>query len=114
MKKKYWKMSHNADTNETGLPMNRTYIKTVWQGFPAQQYAEMLILEDFCFERFGKKTAYVQGVAPCENWKIWESNKADFDAAQPILWGGSPTKTMRIDLGIGDRGKINILYEQET
>ena len=112
MKEKYWKISHNADTTETGRPMKRTYVKTIWQGFPAQQSCEAQIMDDFCFDRFGKKTAYVQGVAPCPGWTVVSSNEEEFMDAEPIVWGGYKTKTMRLELGIGDHGKISILSEE--
>ena len=108
---KYWRISHNADTTETGLPMHRTYVKTVWQGFPAQQSSEMDILSDFCTSRFGNKTAYVQGVAPCPNWRVDMITEDEFEKAVPITWGGYKTKTVKIVLGIGDRGAIRVLSE---
>lgn len=113
---KYWLVAHNADCTETGCPMNNTYIKTIWEGFAAQQSesAEHAILEDFCFQRFGKKTVWVQGVAPTENWRIYYSSEDKHNEARPIMWGGYKTKTMRLELGIGNRGKINIISEEET
>jgi len=111
MKEKYWVVTHNADTTETGLPTRKTYIKTIWQGFEAQQSSEMDILSDFCFNRFGNKTAYVQGVAPCPNWTIHQSNEHQFNESMPIMWGGMSTKTMQLILGIGDHGKVSVLSE---
>jgi len=114
MKEKYWLISHNADTTETGLPMRRTYVKTIWQGFKAQQSSEKDILYDFCSSRFGNKTVYVQGVAPCPNWEVTPLTKEHFEKALPIMWGGYRTKTMSIELGIGKRGAVNVLSEQEV
>jgi len=111
---RYWLVMHNADTTETGLPMNKTYVKTTWEGFPTQQFAEREILETFLFSRFGDRVAYVQGVAPTPNWALHESNKEVFEEAQPIVWGGYPTKTVRLELGIGDHGKVNVYADQET
>ena len=111
MKEKYWVIAHNPDITETGMLMQRTYMKTVWQGFPSQQYSEVDILTDFCFSRFGNKTAYIQGVAPCPNWRIDTSTREDFEKATPIMWGGLKTKTMQIELGIGDHGNVNLLSE---
>jgi hypothetical protein len=108
---KYWIVNHDADTTETGLLMHRTYIKTIWQGFPAQQHSEEDILADFCYHRFGNKTAYVQGVAPCSNWRISPSTEDEYKLSKPIMWGGMPTKTMQLILGIGDHGKVEILSE---
>lgn len=113
-KEKYWLVTHNADTTETGLPMNKTYIKTTWEGFPAQQSAEREILETLCFNRFGDKVEYVQGVAPTPNWTLHESKKDIFEEARPIMWGGYPTKTVRLEIGIGDHGKVNVYADQET
>lgn len=109
-KVKYWVVGHGADTNETGMVMYKTYIKTIWEGFPAQQgNNEEQILEDFCYERYGKRTAWVQGVAPCRNWYIREIQQKDYDNPQPINWGGHKTKTEILVLGIGDMNKINII-----
>ena len=110
MKEKYWKVAHNADLTETGMPMRMTYIKTIWQGFPAQQSAEAAIIDDFCFDRFGNKAGYVQGVAPCNNWAVWESNIDEFNEAQPIVWGGWKTETIKLTLGIGGHGKTVVLF----
>ena len=111
-KVKYWVVGHGADTNETGMVMNRTYIKTIWEWFPAQQGDnEVQILEDFCYDRFGKRTAWVQGVAPCRNWYLSEIDKTKFEQSEPIRWGGHNTKTLKIVLGVGNREKINILSE---
>ena len=114
MKERYWCVSHNADLTETGMPMNRTYLKTIWQGFPMQQFAEKEILEDFCFSRFGKKTGYVQGIAAVPNWTIREIEEQDFIKAIPIKWGGYKTTTIQLELGIGNRSKVEILKEREV
>jgi hypothetical protein len=114
MKEKFWMVSHNADTTETGLPMRKTYIKTTWKGLPAQQFIEKEIMEDFCFERFGKKIVYAQGVALCPNWSIFPIPEIEFNTARPVMWDGYPTKTMRIELEIGDHMLIRVLREIET
>ena len=107
---KYWVVYHNADTTETGLCQNRTYIKTIWEGFPAQQGEnETQILEDFCYDKFGKRTAWVQGVAPCENWILHQINQHEFENPVPVRWGGYDTKTEMLILGVGNRGKINTI-----
>lgn len=100
-KERYWVVNHNADLTETGAHMNKTYIKTKWEGFPAQQAAEREILEDFCFKRFGSKVVYVQGVAATVGWVIYESTVEEFEAARPIKWGGWATDTFKLILGIG-------------
>ena len=108
---KYWIIRHDADTNETGLSMRRTYVETIWKGFPVHQNFEKEIIEDFCFERFGKKTVYVQGVAPVPNWEIHESDKNNFDIARPINWGGYITKTTKLVIEIGNHGTTKIITE---
>lgn len=100
-KERYWAVYHNADLTETGRLRNKTYIKTVWGGFPAQQSAEREILEDFCFKRFGSKVVYVQGVAATAGWALHESTVDEFEAARPLKWGGYTTKTEQLTLGIG-------------
>jgi len=89
MGERYWMIAHNA----------------------AQEGNEEDILSDFCFQRFGNKTAYVQGVAACSNWKIHKISEGIFDQSVPIIWGGYATKTYKIVLGIGDHGQINIISE---
>ena len=32
-------MNHNADETETGMPMNRTYVRLLWRGHAAQKFA---------------------------------------------------------------------------
>lgn len=115
-KERFWIVMHNADTNETGLPMNKTFIKTTWEGFPAQQneQAEIAILEDVCLRRFGKKVVYVQGVAACAGWVLHKSTLEEYRAAQPHRWGGYPTQTMRLELGIGNSGKVNCYVDEEV
>ena len=111
-KERYWFVNHNADLTETGAFMNRTYIKTVWEGFPAQQSAEREILEEFCFNRFGSKVVYVQGVAPTAGWTLSESTIEEFEESRPIKWGGWATKTFKLIMGIG-KPEIKVYLEQE-
>lgn len=112
---KYWVVFHNADCTETGVFQNKTYIKTIWEGFPAQQgNNELEILEDYCYNKFGKRTAWVQGVAPCENWKIREIKKEVFDKPETMTCGGYKTKTEIIVLGVGNRDKVNIISQDSV
>ena len=106
-KTRYWRISHGADTTETGYCMFVDYVMTRWDGFPMQQCCGVEILRDWCRERYGKEVEYVQGVAPCPNWAIGRSTKGAFQNAQPILWGGRPSGVPRqIRLSIGDRGEV--------
>ena len=114
MKERYWMVEHNADTTETGMPQNRAYIKTVWEGFPAQQSTEQEIVEDFCRGEFGDKVAYVQGVAACQNWEVHESSEREYIIAKPINWGGYETETLKIVLGIGGPLKTRILLSESN
>jgi len=113
-KEKYWKVMHSADTTETGCFMHRSYFKTIWKGFPAQQYHEKEIVEDYCRSRFGDKVAYVQGVAPCKNWDVRESDQEEFNNPKPIVWGGWKTETLIIIMEIGDHGKTKVISEEKT
>lgn len=110
-KVKYWIATHNADLTETGMPQNRTYIKTTWVGFQSQQSAEREIVEQFCFERFGPKVGYVQGVAPCPGWQLLSIKQGDYDLARPIIWGGCSTKTSRVELEIGRESDFRIVSD---
>lgn len=118
MEYKYWLINHNADTTETGCPMNRTYVRTEWAGYPAQQHSELTILRDFCRERFGAETEYVQGVAACANWSVHAIDETAFKEAQPIRWGGMDTETRRLLLRIGTKGgkqpPVEVIVDQST
>jgi len=103
---KYWRISHSADTTETGLPRARTYVRTSWAGFPAHNTNQDLILEDWCFQKYGPKVAYVQGVAPCPAWSISLIDKERFDKAEPINWGGYKTRTEKLTLEFQKGGKF--------
>lgn len=112
IKTKYWAISINPDCNETGSLQNLIYVKTIWEGHLTQQgNHEHEILEDICYEQFGKRTAWVQGVAPCENWKIKNIKKEDFENAVPIMWGGHKTETRIMVLGVGNKGKVNVFSD---
>lgn len=116
-KERYWFVNHNADLTETGAHMNRTYVKTVWEGFPAQQFpaqqsADREILEEFCFKRFGSKVVYIQGVAATVGRVIYESSEEEFGKARPIKWGGWSTDTFKLILGIG-KPEIKVYFDQE-
>jgi hypothetical protein len=108
---KYWTIAHGADTTETGCMMHRSYVKTIWKGFPAQRSCEREIIEDFCREKFGKKVVYVQGVAPCLNWNVRESNQKEFENPIPIKWGGWLTETHVFTIEIGDHGRVDVLSD---
>ena len=105
---RYWVIYHDADLTETGSPQRRTYLKTVWEGFPSHQCLEEMIVRDWCRERFGPEVAYVQGIAATQNWIVCESNVTEFELAIPTVWGGSATTTRRIVLGIGNRCAVHI------
>jgi hypothetical protein len=107
---KYWQVMHTPDTTETGFCMCKTYIKTEWKGFPAQQYQEKEIVEDFCYKKFGSKVAYVQGVAPTLAWCVTQISESDYDTGEPFTrWGYSSKK---IVLEIGYRGQTVVISEE--
>lgn len=114
----FFAINHNADTTETGLCMNRTYVRCDWAGHDAQRNV-MLVLEGWCEERFGSRVAYVQGVAPCPNWSIHEIDEEAWREAKPIRWGGMNTKTIRLALALGnksglDKSHAKVLWEQPS
>ena len=107
---KFYCISHNADTTETGLPMNRTYVRCGWGGHETQRNIP-LVLEGWCEERFGSRVAYVQGVAPVPNWDIHEIDEDRWQEAKPIKWGGMNTKTIRSPTcRDGDSLRLNISF----
>ncbi len=111
---RFWLIHHDADLTETGSPQGRTYLKTIWEGFPAQQYAELEIIREWCRGRFGPEVAYVQGVAATPNWFVNESDENAFNVALPIVWGGYKTVTKRVVLGIGNRGAVVVHSDVEA
>lgn len=111
---RYWVINHDADLTETGSPQRRTYLKTTWDGFPSQRACEVEIVRDWCRDRFGPEVVYVQGVAATRNWIVDMSYECDFEEARPIVWGGYKTKTKKVWLGIGDKGKIVVHSDLEV
>jgi len=110
---RYWLISHTADTTETGSPMERTYVKTIWRGGQAVRFAEKEILQDWCRAKFGAEVAWVQGVAPVRSWTVRESTIDAFELAEPIIWGGVETKTSKLVLGIGNRSGVRVESDAE-
>jgi len=110
---KYWVINHDADITETGYCMRRTYVKSNWTGFPAQRTHEKEIMEDFCYKRFGNKVVYVQGIAATLNWEVDEIAQEIYEKTPPVRWGGYKTKTMKLELDIGNRGQTVVKSEQE-
>lgn len=102
MRYSYWRISHNADTTETGLFQGVQYIRARWQGHSAHE-RQVLILRDYCASRFGGPTAYVQGVAPVAAWAINECSKEDWDKAEGVLWGGRRLASRRITMALGTK-----------
>ena len=114
----YFVIHHNADCTETGMPMNRTYVRCDWAGHNAQRQV-MLVLEGWCEDRFGSRVAYVQGVAPTTGWSITEIDEARWRRAEPIKWGGMNTRTVRLALALGNKSGLDkehakVLWEQDS
>ena len=98
---KFWIINHTPDTTEKGFCMARTYVKTEWKGFPAQQCLEKEILEDFCYNKFGPKVDYIQGVAPTLAWHVHQiSEKEYYSPMNKTSYGLTPN---RIELELGDK-----------
>lgn len=108
MKYFYWFVPYGADCTETGCTMNRAYIRTVWNGYESQYDKEIAAahMRDFCRLKFGAEVAYVQGVAPCFNWSIHDSNAQAWERAERQRWGGYPTTALRITLEIERDGRF--------
>jgi hypothetical protein len=110
---KYWKISHSPDLTETGNPMERTYIKTIWVGMSAHQHYEKELLEDFCVARFGPKVVFVQSVAPAPGWQIYPIDQIRYIKAVPIFWGGIRTTTTILVIYLGEKGRpIKLMSEK--
>ena len=113
----YWAVSHNPDCTETGLPMKRAYIRAEWVGFQTQENTA-LVIEDWCYARFGPKVAYVQGVAPCPGWWLHESTEEEWREAKGIRWGGYTHEATRIALRCGSTSskdeRVVVLMEQKA
>jgi len=105
--KRYWKVAHCADTTETGCPMLMSFIETTWVGFSGQRICEHEMMEDWLYEKYGPQVDYVQGVAPCLSWRVFESTKEEFEKAPNITrWGSNPVgKRFYLRLG-GKQDKI--------
>lgn len=113
----YWVVSHSPDLTETGSAQKLTYIRAEWTGHPMQEHTG-LVLEDWCFGRFGSKVAYVQGVAPCPGWTLAESTEEAWREARGIRWGGYMNEATRISLRCGSKSSkgqgVTVLMEQKA
>jgi hypothetical protein len=116
MSKYYYRVSHSADTTETGCFQRRTYVQCEWGGHNAHRNVE-LVLSGWCEERFGSRVAFVQGVAPVAGWSFQEIDEQQWRESQPIKWGGRPTKTVRLALRLGSKKgsetPFELLWEQD-
>jgi len=96
---KFWCVFHRPDLIGIGSTTKKTYIKTIWEGIPEHsEYGgyEFEFVEDFCYNRFGNKIAYVQGVAPTRNWYITAVSEAEYE-------NNHYYSRNRIELGIGSK-----------
>lgn len=114
MNYRYWLVGYSADTTETGSTFNRAYIRTQWMGYASQDYCAEEMLRDFCREQFGREVEYVMGYSPCLNWHIHKSTHEQWVKAERQLWGGTPTTSLRMTVGMERGGKFKILQKDKN
>ena len=66
----YWIVICNPDLTE-GRGWYRKIYLTVYNG-------SRNLVEDWCYENIGRKTAWVHGVVEIENWRLHKSNPEEF------------------------------------
>jgi hypothetical protein len=67
-------------------------------------------MEDFCFERYGRKVAFVQGASPMPNWYLTHIEKTVFNRPVGGQCGDSKIKGKKYTL-ILDNNKLVIDLE---
>ncbi len=72
----YWRLSYKPDLTEGRGYYGTFHIKIV--GFSKTNHK--MYLEDWCYEKLGRRVALIMGCAPIENWNIYESTIEKFTA----------------------------------
>jgi hypothetical protein len=97
----YWYVTFNPDLTE-----GRGYY-----GYAAFQlrasYMAKEFMEDFCFERYGRRVAFVQGASPMPNWYLTKIEKDVFDRPVGGSVGDSKVKGNKYLLKFG-KNKLEI------
>ena len=75
---RYFKVRYNPDLNETGQLMSVGYIKV------QAPWGHNLWAEDWLYEQFGNRIAFIQGSAPTENWTYIEVDPEQVDYGKII------------------------------
>jgi hypothetical protein len=75
----YWRVTHNPDLTEGRGHYGCDFLEV----FGPQRWNAQDLVTDFCFQRFGRKTAFVQGVSPITSWSISKLEEEDFHRLDP-------------------------------
>lgn len=103
----YWQVTHGPDLCEgrgyCGLLLIQCYVTGYLN-------LENLIL-DFCFRKFGRPVAFVQGVAPMENWIVRRTDRKKYLEPNVKIRVGDydyPAKRIKLVMGEKEDGLIDI------
>ena len=90
----YWKVVHAPDLTEGRGHGAVTYVKA----FGPERWTHKMLMKDWCYDRFGRLTELIQGVAPIESWTLREIDLPSFVAAEPGRLGDYPRKVVKVHL----------------
>jgi hypothetical protein len=72
-KTKAYKVHYGPDLTETGMRLKEGYIVV------QADWSHELWVEDWLYKKFGNRIAFVQGVAPTENWTFHKVDMNEVD-----------------------------------
>lgn len=105
----YWRVIHSPDLTEGrgyyGLTLIECYIPD-----PGCVPPELWV-RDWCFQKFGRPIAFVQGIAPMPSWELRKIGKEEFNQPNQFIRVGDykyPAKRIRLVL---DRKKKGLVEE---
>lgn len=104
-KTSYWIVTHNPDLTE-----GRGYYGITFLEVYGPEHGAELWVRDFCFRKFGRPIAFVQGVSAIANWSLSKADREKF------LQGGSTSvgdyaykaDTLRLICGKREEGLVEV------
>jgi hypothetical protein len=98
----YWRVTHGPDLTEGRGWYGALIIEAYVTGYGPVN----AMVEDYCFRKFGRKVAFVQGCAPTENWRIVQidKDKAAKDHEARVGDYSYPAKRVKLVVGPKETG----------
>lgn len=78
----YWLVWHGADCTEGRGMFQCTFVKFRY-GAGYSHHSHEALMTDWCFDKFGKRTAFVQGVQPTDNWTLFTTTEQAYTDHKP-------------------------------